>query len=408
MAVVTDSVAVNRVHDYDVVIVGAGAAGLMCAIEAGKRGRRVMVLDKARKLAPKVLIAGGGRCNFTNLHVEPQAFLSTNPHFCKSALARYTQWDFMALMEKHGLDWHEKTLGQLFSEQKSPAIVAMLKQECRAHGVQIELESEVHKVALEGAFRVAANNDQYCAQSLVIATGGPSIPRMGSTDFGVQIARQFGIRSIPFKPGLVPFVFSQADIDRYFKGLSGIALEVIISCAGTRFKESMLITHRGLSGPACLQVSSYWSRGEQIEVNLLPNCVAEDWLLQAQLARGGLLLKTVLAELLPKRLAERLADTLLDVPLAERRLGEIRRGVLTAFADRLNGWVLTPSGTEGMRSAEVSLGGVETEELSSQTMESRKKPGLYFVGETVDVTGWLGGYNLQWAWSSGWAAGQYV
>ncbi len=392
----------------DVIIIGAGAAGLMCAIEAGKRGRRVIVLDKARKLAPKILISGGGRCNFTNLYVEPGAYRSTNPHFCKSALARFTQWDFIALMDKHQLSWQEKTLGQLFCDEKSPAVVAMLENECIEQGVEIKLNCEVTAVEHSEGFKVLCKTGDYLSEALVIATGGPSIPRMGSTAFGVQIARQFGMRSIPFQPALVPFTFAQIDIDRYFKDLSGIAVEAIISCNGTSFRENLLITHRGLSGPACLQISSYWNKGDCIEINLLPETDAEVWLLESRQARGKANLKTILAKYFPKRLAARLADTLLETPYAEMPLGEIRVSELKALAEQLNRWVLHPAGTEGMRTAEVSLGGVDTNELSSKTMQANKLPGLYFIGETVDVTGWLGGYNFQWAWASGWVAGQVV
>ena len=393
----------------DVIIIGAGAAGLICAIEAGKRGRSVIVLDKARKLAPKILISGGGRCNFTNLYVEPGAYRSANPHFCKSALARFSQWDFIALMDKHGLSWEEKTLGQLFCDEKSPAVVAMLENECIEQGVEIKLNCEVSAIEHhEEAFKVLSSAGDYLSEALVIATGGPSIPRMGSSDFGLQIARQFGIRSIPFQPALVPFTFSQIDIDRYFKDLSGIAVEAIISCKGTSFRENLLITHRGLSGPACLQTSLYWNKGDSIEINLLPEIDAEEWLLESRQTRGKANLKTMLAIHFPKRLAARLADTLLETPYAEIPLGEIRVSELKALATCLNRWVLHPAGTEGMRTAEVSLGGVDTNELSSKTMRANKVSGLYFIGETVDVTGWLGGYNFQWAWASGWVAGQVV
>jgi predicted Rossmann fold flavoprotein len=398
----------TAITDYDVVIIGAGAAGLMCAIEAGKRGRRVIVLDKARKLAPKILISGGGRCNFTNLHVEPEAYRSANPHFCKSALARYTQWDFIALMDKHGLGWQEKSLGQLFCDEKSPAVVAMLENECIEQGVEIKLNCEITAVEHGEGFNALSETGDYSAEALVIATGGPSIPRMGSTDFGVRMARQFGIRSIPFQPALVPFTFAQADIDRYFKDLSGIAIDTIISCNGASFRESLLITHRGLSGPACLQISSYWNKGDHIEINLLPEIDAVAWLLELRQTRGKANLKTILAEHFPKRLAARLADTLLETPYAYTPMGEIRIDELKALAEHLNRWVLNPAGTEGMRTAEVSLGGVDTNELSSKTMQANKVPDLYFIGETVDVTGWLGGYNFQWAWASGWVAGQVV
>jgi len=394
--------------NYDVIIIGAGAAGLMCAIEAGKRGRRVLVLDKAKKLAPKILISGGGRCNFTNLYIEPEAYLSANPHFCKSALARFTQWDFIALMDKHQLSWQEKTLGQLFCDDKSPAVVAMLEKECMEQGVEIKLSCEVTAIESDSGFTVRTIAADYSGVALVVATGGPSVPRMGSTDFGVQLARQYGIRSIPFRPALVPFTFTQSDIDHYFRDLSGISVEATLSCNGVSFREKLLITHRGLSGPACLQISSYWRKGDSLEINLLPDIDAGARLLELRQTRGKANLKTILAEYFPKRLAERLANTLLETRYAETTLGEIKLNELKAFAVRLNCWVLNPAGTEGMRTAEVSLGGVDTDELSSKTMQAHKVPGLYFIGETVDVTGWLGGYNFQWAWASGWVAGQIV
>ncbi len=398
----------NRESYYDVIIIGAGAAGLMCAIEAGKRGRRVLLLDKARKLAPKILISGGGRCNFTNLYADPEAYVSANPHFCKSALARYTQWDFIALMDKHQLSWQEKTLGQLFCDDKSPAVVAMLEKECLEQGVEIKLNCAVSSVKSGKEFSISSTTGDYCSETLVIASGGPSIPRMGATDFGIQVARQFGLNVIPFIPALVPFTFAPQDIERYFIDLSGISLEAIVSCNGVSFRENVLITHRGLSGPACLQISSYWRQGDNIEINLLPEIDAENWLLEARQTRGKASLKTLLAKYFPKRLAVRLADTLLDTAYADTALGAINSGELKAFASCLNCWVLRPAGTEGMRTAEVSLGGVNTDELSSKTMQARKAPGLYFIGETVDVTGWLGGYNFQWAWASGWVAGQVV
>ncbi len=393
---------------HDVIIIGAGAAGLMCAIEAGKRGRRVVVLDKAKKLGPKILISGGGRCNFTNLYIEPGAYLSANPHFCKSALARFTQWDFIALMDKHGLSWQEKTLGQLFCDDKSPAVVSMLEKECAENGVEIVLDCEVFSVERNAGYTVSTTGRSYQGEALVVASGGPSVPRMGSTDFGVQIARQFGLKSIPFKPALVPFTFTQKDISRYFQDLSGISVEATVSCNGKSFRESILITHRGISGPACLQISSYWRKGDYIEINLLPDLDAEAWLLGLQQTRGKASLKSVLSEKFSRRLATRLAETLLDSPLADTTLGEINQRMLKDFASRLNSWKLGPSGTEGMRTAEVSLGGVDTNELSSKTMQAQNIPGLYFIGETIDVTGWLGGYNFQWAWASGWVAGQVV
>jgi len=388
---------------YDVIIIGAGAAGLMCAIEASRRGRKVLVLEGSNKAGKKILISGGGRCNFTNLHIDPESYLSHNQHFCKSALARYTQWDFIALMDKHKLSWHEKTLGQLFCDDKAPAVLKILLDACKL--VDIELESKVQSVDFNGQYVVIADR-KYQSESLVIATGGPSIPKMGATDFGLQVARQFGIKTIAFRPALVPFTFHQNDIDRYFKDLSGLSVDAMVSCNGQSFREGMLITHRGVSGPAILQISSYWHKGDEINVDLLPDINADDWLLQMQEEFGKAELKTILAKMFPKRLAVRLADTLTEQSLSNLPLGQIKQSDLKTLGTMLNNWVLRPSGTEGMRTAEVCTGGVNTDELSSKTMEVQSQVGLYFIGETVDVTGWLGGYNFQWAWSSGWAAGQ--
>ena len=390
----------------DVIIIGAGAAGLMCAIEASKRGRKVLVFEAAEKAGKKILISGGGRCNFTNLHIDPATYLSKNPHFCKSALARYTQWDFIALMEKHNLDWHEKTLGQLFCNDKAPAVLKMLLKECQ--NVGIKLQAKVDSIQYKDQYMVSVDGQRYQSDALVIATGGPSIPKMGATDFGLQVARQFGIKTLSFRPALVPFTFHQNDIDRYFKDLSGLSVDALVSCNGQSFREGVLITHRGISGPAILQISSYWYKGDEISVDLLPDLDASDWLLQMQDDRGKTELKTILSKLFPKRLAIRLADTLTDQSLSNLSLGQIKQSDLKAFGATLNNWVLRPSGTEGMRTAEVCTGGVNTDELSSKTMEVKSQAGLYFIGETVDVTGWLGGYNFQWAWSSGWAAGQAV
>ncbi len=392
----------------DVVILGGGAAGLMCAIEAGKRGRKVVLIEKAKKVGKKILISGGGRCNFTNLYTEPEAYLSPNSHFHKSALSRYTQWDFIALMEKHHLQWSEKTLGQLFCEQKASAVVSMLLEECRQVGVTIALDSVVEEIKFHKKYTITTQTETVNAESLVVATGGPSIPKMGATDFGLQIAKQFGMKSNSFKPALVPFTFQQDDIDRYFKDLSGLSIDAIITCNGVSFREGVLITHRGISGPASLQASSYWHKGDKLVINLLPEMDAVKVLLEAQQMRGKATLKTVLSELLPRRFAERLANTLLEIELAELTLGEIKQSDLKQFSKSLNYWSLQPSGTEGMRTAEVCSGGVDVNGLSSKTMESERQIGLFFIGETVDVTGWLGGYNFQWAWSSGWAAGQYV
>ena len=391
---------------YDVIIIGAGAAGLMCAAEALKRNRSVLIIEKSNEAGKKILISGGGRCNFTNLNIEPQAYLSKNLHFCKSALSRYTQWDIIALLESFQLTWEEKKLGQLFCNQKSGAVLSALLKNCQK--ANIELNAEVFAIKQEYGYVLSTNKGEYQTESLVIATGGPSIPKMGASDFGLKIAKQFGLKSIPFQPGLVPFTFYQEDINIYFKDLSGISIDVIVSCNHTSFREGMLITHRGLSGPSILQISSYWNNGKPIEINLLPDLNAAEYLLNMQQECGKVLLKAILSKFFPNRLSERFANTLSTKQLANINLSEIKKNDLKIFGSCLNNWILTPSGTEGMRTAEVCIGGVDTDELSSKTMESNKQPGLYFIGETVDVTGWLGGYNFQWAWSSGWAAGQIV
>ena len=391
---------------YDVIIIGAGAAGLMCAAEALKRKRSVLILEKLNKAGKKILISGGGRCNFTNLNIEPQAYLSKNPHFCKSALSRYTQWDIIALLESFQLSWEEKKLGQLFCNQKSGAVLSALLKNCQK--ADIELNIEVSAIKQDHGYVLSTNKGNFQTESLVIATGGPSIPKMGASDFGLKIANQFGLKSVPFKPGLVPFTFHQQDINIYFKDLSGLSIDVIVSCNHTSFREDMLITHRGLSGPSILQISSYWKSGKPIQIDLLPDLDAAEYLLNMQQQRGKVLLKTILGEFFPNRLATRFANTLGSKKIADITLSEIKKNDLKMFGSCLNNWVITPSGTEGLRTAEVCTGGVDTNELSSKTMESNKQSGLYFIGETVDVTGWLGGYNFQWAWSSGWAAGQAV
>ncbi len=391
---------------YDVIIMGAGAAGLLCAAQAAQRSRRVLLVDKAEKIGKKILISGGGRCNFTNLNISPNAYLSQNPHFCKSALARYTAQDFLSMMRRHNLTWTEKTLGQLFCEQKAPAIVEMLWAECQQAGVQLRLNTEITAISRgdDDRFQLQTSTGTFNCQSLVIATGGPSIPRMGSTDAGIHIAKQFGLKNIPFSPALVPFTFSQDKLDGLFAGLAGLSTEVIASCGKGTFRENVLFTHRGLSGPAMLQISSYWQKGMAVNIDLLPGRDAFTWLSALQKQRPKAELKTILGEALPSRLAQRLCETLFP----NRPMGQYAEKNLQAIAQQLHCWQLTPSGTEGMRTAEVCLGGVDTRELSSKTFEANKVPGLYFIGETVDVTGWLGGYNFQWAWSSGYCAGQAV
>ena len=393
-------------NTYDTIIIGAGAAGMMCAIEAGKRNRRVLLLDKADKVGKKILISGGGRCNFTNLYIEPEAYISNNPHFCKSALARYTQWDFIALLESHHLSWTEKTLGQLFCDQKSKAVVELLKNEGKKYNIKIKTQQSIRSIQKEisDLFSIQSNEDVFQAQTLVIATGGPSIPRMGSSDFGIQISKQFGLKNIPFQPALVPFTFPNEQLDRLFKPLSGTALDVSITCGQTTFKEAMLFTHRGLSGPAILQISSYWKKGDKIEINLLPDTNITEWLEQLQKTHPKAELKTCLSQKIPKKLAHKLCEEHLNNKLIQ----QYKKTELKQLEQQLSAWKLKPSGTEGMRTAEVCTGGIDTKELSSKTFESNKVKGLYFIGETVDVTGHLGGYNFQWAWSSGWCAGQYV
>ncbi len=391
---------------YDVIIIGAGAAGLMCAAHSTQRGRTVLLIDKADKIGKKILISGGGRCNFTNLHIDPEAYISNNSHFCKSALSRYTQWDFIALLEKAGLHWTEKTLGQLFCNEKSKAILEMLLENCQT--ADIQCNTQIKNITHQTQYTLITNQGDFQSDSLVIATGGASIPKMGATDFGLQIAKQFGHKSINFKPALVPLIFSQTDIEYYFKDLSGLSVDAVVACNNQSFRERILITHRGISGPAILQISSYWQKGDKITINLLPDLDASDWLLAMQNTHLKILLKTALSTYFSKRLATRLADTLTDKNLANTSINQIKKTDLSDLGKQLNHWTLAPSGTEGMRTAEVCVGGVDTRELSSKTMESNRQQGLYFIGETVDVTGWLGGYNFQWAWSSGWVAGQYV
>jgi predicted Rossmann fold flavoprotein len=390
---------------YDTIIIGAGAAGLMCATEAGKRNKNVLLLEKSDKIAKKILISGGGRCNFTNLYTDTSAYLSRNPHFCKSALARYTQWDFIALLDKHQLSWTEKTLGQLFCDQKSKAIVEMLLLECKKARVKIQTNCIIQNISKKNSlFTVQTSLESLQSRSVVIATGGPSIPRMGSSDFGIQISKQFGLKNIPFSPALVPFTFPQNDLETLFKPLSGTSLTVSIHHQKTSFREAMLFTHRGLSGPAVLQISSYWQQGKRIHINLLPDIDVTDWLKKEQCQHPKTNLKTCLGRYLPKKLAHKYCSMHFDNnPMRQYSPLQIEH-----VASQLTNWTLTPSGTEGMRTAEVCTGGVDTNELSSKTFESKKIAGLYFIGETVDVTGHLGGFNFQWAWASGWCAGQFV
>jgi predicted Rossmann fold flavoprotein len=389
---------------YDVIVLGGGAAGLMCAIQAGKRGRRVLVLEGSNRIGKKILMSGGGRCNFTNLDVQPENFLSANPHFCKSALARYTQWDFIALVERHGIAWHEKELGQLFCDESSKQIVAMLQAECDAARVRISTRAGVGEVqALEPGFSVDTARGSVTAGALVVATGGLSIPKMGASGFGYDLARQFGHTIKPTRAGLVPFTFDDDELKKY-ADLSGLALPAATEAGGHRFDSGLLFTHRGISGPSVLQHSSYWQPGAAVAVDLLPGQDAAGWLFARRDARPDAQLNTVLAEVLPKRLANRLCE----LGAGSRPLKQFSEAQLLAVADQLRAWAFRPSGTEGYRTAEVTLGGVNVDEVSSSSFESRRLPGLYFIGEVLDVTGHLGGYNFQWAWACGHAAGQVV
>jgi predicted Rossmann fold flavoprotein len=398
-------------HDFDVIILGGGAAGLMCAIEAGKRGRRVAVLERANRIGKKILISGGGRCNFTNLHCQPENFISANPHFAKSALAAYTPADFSRLVEKHGIPYHEKTMGQLFCDGSAQNIVTMLESECREAGVQILTSINVGTVEHQGAFTIRTEqdagelqaNDEFRAPALVVATGGLSIPKMGATSFGYELAQQFGVRINDMRPALVPLLFNAQDRQHYCD-LTGVSAEVVASIGKQRFREKMLFTHRGLSGPAILQISSYWKPSTSMTIDLAPE---HDFTApirinsNSNVARRDLpALKAALRAVLPHRLADRWLDLHPPAAWTNHALAELER--------QAHNWIVTPESSDGYDKAEVTAGGVDTNELSAKTMESRKIPGLYFVGEVVDVTGHLGGFNFQWAWASGFCAGQAV
>ena len=391
-------------RDVDVIIIGGGAAGLMCAITAGNRGRRVIVLEGSNKIGKKILMSGGGRCNFTNLHCEPSRFLSHNPQFCISALSRYTQWDFIALVEKHDIAYHEKAAGQLFCDNSSKDIVAMLLSECETAGVRIQTHCKIHAVNVNGRFTITSDKGRFESGALVVASGGLSIPKMGASGFGYQLARQFGHAVFDTRAGLVPFTFSGAAHDMTGR-LSGVSTPAMVSTPDATFTDDILFTHRGLSGPAVLQLSSYWSPGMEIQIDLLPGKDATDYLLNAKQGQPKSMLRTVLATALPRALVNEL-QLLFWAQVAETPLAEIADDTLARIAHCLSHWSLKPAATEGYRTAEVTLGGVDTTELSSKTMESTRQAGLYFIGEVVDVTGHLGGFNFQWAWSSGWAAGQ--
>jgi len=391
--------------EYDVIVIGAGAAGLMCALTAGARQRSVLVLDHASKAGSKIIISGGGRCNFTNLYAGADHFLSANPHFCKAALARFPAQAFIDMVERHGIDWHERDHGQLFCNDSARDILDMLLKECATHDVRVQTGTEIRQVEplqkQPQHFRLATNRGDFSCTSLVIATGGLSIPKIGASNFGLKIAEQFGLSVRPPRPGLVPFTFTGPEKES-LQQLAGISLPVQASCNGRSFREAMLFTHRGLSGPAMLQISSYWQPGDTLHIDLLPDVDIGTFLRQQQKLHPHAMLSTTLAHRLPKRLAQLLTSGL---PLQEHRLQQLHERALAAIDHALHDWQLKPNGTEGYRTAEVTVGGVDTDELSSKTMQSRKIPGLYFIGEVVDVTGHLGGFNFQWAWASGHAAG---
>ncbi|MFL7827952.1 NAD(P)/FAD-dependent oxidoreductase [Proteus mirabilis] len=389
---------------FDTVIIGAGAAGLFCASLAGQAGLSVLVLDNGKKAGRKILMSGGGRCNFTNMYIEPSAYLSDNPHFCKSALARYTQWDFIELVQKHHIAYHEKTLGQLFCDDSAQQIVDLLLAECHEGKVSIRLRSEVTQIekTAEG-FTLLVGGETITASSVVIASGGLSMPGLGATPFGYKIAQQFGLNVLPTRAGLVPFTLHKPQLEQ-LSPLSGVAIPAIVTAEnGTQFKENILFTHRGLSGPAILQISSYWHPGENVSINLLPDTDLEGYLQEKRQAQPNQLLKNTLSRLLPKRFIEIMIE---NNQLPDTSLAQLSNERITQITTLLQAWLVLPNGTEGYRTAEVTLGGVDTRNLSSKTMEATKITGLYFIGEVVDVTGWLGGYNFQWAWSSAYACAQ--
>ncbi|OGS98450.1 MAG: hypothetical protein A3F73_09380 [Gallionellales bacterium RIFCSPLOWO2_12_FULL_59_22] len=387
----------------DVIIIGSGAAGMMCALQAGQRGRSVVLLDHARKLAEKIRISGGGHCNFTNLDSGPENFISGNPNFCRSALARYTPRDFIALLQKHGIGYHEKTLGQLFCDDEAEVIIAMLREECDAAGVKRFMSCEIEKVERDKKFHVSTSRGEFEAKSLVIATGGLSIPRTGATPFGYHVAEQFGIPIAKLKPGLVPLSFAPDDWKPY-ADLTGVSLDVTVSFGKQSFRENMLVTHRGLSGPAILQISSYWQHGQPLHINLLPDCDMASLLGEHKSSKK--LLSNYLTQWFPKSFADAWCAQLPGIE--NKPLNQYNDKQRKHISAALHGWQITPSGTLGYIKAEVTCGGIDTRALSSKTMECKDVPGLYFIGEVVDVTGQLGGHNFQWAWASGYAAGQAV
>lgn len=401
------SIPIETMPYYDVIIIGAGAAGLMCAIEAAKRGRHVLVLDHANKAGKKILISGGGRCNFTNIHANSKCYISHNPNFCISALSRYTAQDFIKLVEAYRINYHEKTLGQLFCDNSSKEIVKLLLSECERYQVTLLLNCDVQKIMQDSGFILTSSLGVFKSTSLIIATGGLSFPTMGASPFGYKIAEQFALKVYPPRAGLVPLTLMEKDLN-HFKNLSGLSTFVEVSCSGKSFKEALLFTHRGLSGPAILQISSFWQNRPPLHINWFPEIDLYEHLLKQKTERPKAHIKTVLSELLPKRLAETLHEVSLHALVHEKTLTQMANKELQKITELLTDWTIIPNGTEGYRTAEVSLGGIDCNELSSKTLEAKKVPGLYFIGEVVDVTGYLGGYNFQWAWASGWCAGQYV
>lgn len=389
---------------YDVIIVGAGAAGLMCAIEAGKRGRKVWLIDHSKKIGEKIRISGGGRCNFTNIHAGPNAYLSQNPHYCKSALSQYTQQDFIALVKKHRIKHHEKKLGQLFCDDTAQQIIDMLLKECAEAKVKISKETSVETITHDGQkFQLDTTQGPAICESLVIATGGLSIPKIGATKWGYTVAKQFGHSMVDTRAALVPLTFTDDVLD-FCKALSGVSVEAVVTCGKTSFAEGMLFTHRGISGPSILQISSYWKEGDVVTINLAPEVDALNYFKAKQQNQPKQEIHNILSEIVPSRLAELICEK----HGVKGRIAEMSRKALEKLAADINNWQVKPNGSEGYRTAEVTLGGVNTNELSSKTMESKLQNGLYFIGEVVDVTGHLGGYNFQWAWSSGYVAGQYA
>ncbi|MEM9731937.1 MAG: NAD(P)/FAD-dependent oxidoreductase [Pseudomonadota bacterium] len=394
----------SKQSSFDAIVLGAGGAGLMAAARAGQGGAKVLVVDHNKQVGRKILISGGGRCNFTNIDAVPERYLSANPHFAKSALSRYSAQDFIDLVDRYAIAWHEKTLGQLFCDASAKQIVQMLMSECEAGGVAFRLGDPVQEVShRDGQFFVDLGGEAFAAPHLVVATGGPSIPKLGATDFAYKLVRQFGLKVVEPRPALVPFTLAKEE--RLFTELSGVAAPTRVSCGNQSFDEASLFTHKGLSGPAMLQISSYWRHGDAVSVNFAP-ALAADWLVSAKQAKPAQSLGAVLGDLLP----ERLMQTLLEFCALEpsKRLGDLRDMALLKLQERLQNWPFHPNGTEGYAKAEVTVGGVSTAELSSRTMEAKKVPGLYIIGEAVDVTGWLGGYNFQWAWASGVAAGDAI